>query len=289
MARRSECKGGGETRANGNCTKPGPDDLPVQCVGAWATDKHHYLRQYIGATRGVRAKFLPPQGQGGAAFIDLFAGPGMVRVRDTGEIREGSPLIALAHAEVPFSKVILCDQDAENASTLRARVASTGREVKVFEGDSNALIDEIAGEVPQYGLNFALVDPFGLQALKFSTLERLAKHDRMDLLVHFPIGDIKRNLEQYASTRQALTEALGTSLWESELPLLTPDAGRLIEIFKRQLSTLGYGSQDVRSEPIKNNQNLPIYYLVYASKSQRGDKIWQSITKNKPSGQREMF
>ncbi len=289
MARKAECKGGGETRANGNCANPGPDGLPVQCVGAWAADKHHYLRQYIGATRGVRAKFLPPQGKGGAAFIDLFAGPGMLRIRDTGEIGEGSPLIALAHAEAPFSKVVLCDQNAENAAALRARTISAASRVKVFEGDSNALIDEIAGEVPRYGLNFALVDPFGLQALKFATLERLAKLERMDLLVHFPTGDIKRNLEQYASTRQALTEALGTSSWESELPLLTPDAGRLIEIFKRQLSTLGYGSQDVRSEPIKNNRNLPMYYLVYASKSARGDKIWQSITKSKPSGQREMF
>ncbi len=35
--------------------------------------------------------------------------------------------------------------------------------------------------------------------------------------------------------------------------------------------------------------NLPLYYLVYASKSERGDKIWQSITKNKPSGQRGLF
>ena len=60
----------------------------------------------------------------------------------------------------------------------------------------------------------------------------------------------------------------------------------LIEVFKKQLGKLGYHSQHVRSEPIRNNQNATLYYLVYASKSVRGDKIWQSITKNKPSGQK---
>lgn len=66
------------------------------------------------------------------------------------------------------------------------------------------------------------------------------------------------------------------------------DVGRLIDVFKTQLCTLGYGSKAVRSEPIKNNQGVTLYYLVYASKSERGDAIWRSITKNKPSGQRGM-
>jgi len=109
----------------------------------------------------------------------------------------------------------------------------------------------------------------------------------MDLIVHFPTADIKRNLKQNESTKQWLTDALGTSSWTSELTSLT-DVARIIDVFKRQLTTLGYGSQQVRSEPIKNKKNLPLYYLVFASKSERGDAIWQSITKNKPSGQQGM-
>ncbi len=259
----------------------------MQCVGIWAVDKHHYLRQYIGATRAVRKKFLEPQGHGGAGFIDIFAGPGMVRVRDTGDVREGSPLIALHHREAPFSKLIFCDNDSDNVAALRTRTASDAGRVEVIVGDSNKMIERIAFESPEYGLNIALVDPFALSALKFATLERLAKFQRMDLIVHFPTADIKRNLEQNDNTKAWLTEALGTSSWVSELTSMT-DVGRLIDLFKKQLSTLGYGSQQVRSEPIKNNQNLPLYYLVYASKSERGDAIWQSITRNKPSGQRGM-
>jgi three-Cys-motif partner protein len=283
----AECKGGGETLENGNCTVAGPDGRAVQCVGIWATDKHHYLRQYIQATWGVRAKYLKPRGHGGAAFIDLFAGPGMLRVRDTGEIREGSPLIALRHKEAPFSKLIFCDRDPDNIEALGARTAADGARATVVRGDSNALIEEIATQIPEHGLNIALVDPFALSALKFRTLELLAKFSRMDLIVHFPTGDIKRNLAQHESTKVSLTEALGTSSWTSEVKSMT-DVPRLIEIFKKQLGSLGYGSKAVRSEPIRNNRNLPLYYLVYASKNERGDKIWQSITKNAPSGQRGM-
>jgi hypothetical protein len=38
-----------------------PDDgLIVGEVGQWAKEKHDRLRRYIDASRGARAKFLPP-------------------------------------------------------------------------------------------------------------------------------------------------------------------------------------------------------------------------------------
>ncbi len=285
MVTKSACKEGGETLPNGNCTVPAPDGLPAQCVGQWAADKHYYLQQYIAATRAVRAGYLPPKGQGGSAFIDLFAGPGIVRIRESGEIRDGSPMVAFRHAEAPFTRLVLCDLDAENVSALRARTASEASRVLVVNGDCNERIDEVVAAIPRHGLNIALVDPFALQALKFSTLRRLSAFKRMDLVIHFPTADIKRNLGQNKQTKRWLDEALGTKQWTTAIASSTDIAG-LIEVLKKQLGTLGYQSQHVRSAPIKNNQNATLYYLVYASKSDRGDKIWQSITKNKPSGQK---
>jgi three-Cys-motif partner protein len=285
MTTKASCKDGGETRANGNCTAPAPDGFPAQCVGQWAADKHYYLQQYIEATREVRSRFLPPKGSGGAAFIDLFAGPGIVRVRDSGEIREGSPMVALRHAAAPFTRVILCDLDSDNANALRARTSSQAGRVSVIEGDCNDKIDHVAAAIPKLGLNIALVDPFGLRALKFSSLKRLAGFKRMDLVIHFPTGDIKRNLGQSEKTKGWLDDALGTDEWARTIASPTDVAG-LIDVLKRQLGKLGYQSRDVRSEPIKNNQKSTLYHLVYASKNKLGDKIWQSITKNKPSGQK---
>ena len=155
----------------------------------------------------------------------------------------------------------------------------------MIAGDSNATIDEIALAVPEHGLNIALVDPFRLRALKFATLERLARFKRMDLVIHFPTMDIKRNLAQNKSTREALDDALGTKGWQSRVTSLS-DVSSLIDILKEQLRDLGYGGEQVRSQPIKNSQNVPLYYLVYASKHAKGGAIWQSITRNTAAGQR---
>ena len=109
------------------------DGLPVLEVGPWSAEKHDYLRRYISATRAARARFLPPAGPGGAAFIDLFAGPGRARVRGREEIIDGSPLIAAHHAEARFTHILLCELDAAHAAALRQRLAGDAR-VQVFGG-----------------------------------------------------------------------------------------------------------------------------------------------------------
>src|ERR1041384_5866540 len=76
------------------------DGLLVDEVGPWAVEKHERLRRYISASRGARAKFLPPYKEGGASYIELFSGPGRSRIRGTTQIIDGSPIVAYkaAHA-----------------------------------------------------------------------------------------------------------------------------------------------------------------------------------------------
>ena len=281
----NECKYGGKTKRNGNCSKPGADGLPVQCVGGWARDKNFFVFRYIEATRAVRLKYLPPK-VGGAAFIDLFAGPGMKRLQKTGVILDGTPLLAAKHTDAPFTRIVACDIDAENVAALTERLGRFSSETRVVCGDCNGKIDEIVASVPPYGLNLALVDPFGLKDLKFQTLQRLAEFKRMDLIVHFPTGDIKRNLGQYRTTERWLDEALGTRRWR-ERQRDKRDVAALVEVFSEQLQLLGYGESDVKHHPsVRNDQGVPLYYLVYASKHDRGNRIWKSLLKQLPTGQK---
>lgn len=114
MAAGGRCRVGGETKSNGNCTNPGPDGLVVQCVGAWAKEKHDYVRRYIAATHAARRKYLVSKGRrpaGGAGYIELFAGPGGARIRSSDEIIDGSPLVAAKHSDAPFTKLIYADKD----------------------------------------------------------------------------------------------------------------------------------------------------------------------------------
>ena len=285
------CRFGGPTKANGNCTRPGDDGLPVQCVGAWAREKHDVLRRYVEATRSTRAKYLPPQPEpGGAAFIDLFAGPGRARVRGTNEVVDGSPLIAFKHGEQPFTKLVLCDVDAENVETLRRRTAGQPARAVVEHGDCNEIIDKLVKRIPPHGLNLALIDPFSLGALRFGTVEKLARFKRMDLIVFFPVWQIRRFADVHrARYEPMLTNALGTDEWKGVLKR-SPDAARLIPLFHRQLERrFGYTPENTYSAPIRISNQVALYHLVFASKHSRGDGIWESVTRRNRAGQARLF
>lgn len=283
-----DCPFGGRTKPNGNCSVPGDDGVAVQCVGPWTKHKHDVLSRYIAATRAARAKYLPPA-LGGAAFIDLFAGPGRARVRESGELIDGSPLIAVKHVDSPFTKIICCDAAAENVDALKRRTESDRARVRVLHGDCNELVDTIVAATPAHGLNLALIDPFGLAGLRFETLARLGSLDRMDLIVFFPVGEMRRFLDVHRSRYGPLvTGALGTSDWQTTVRKGT-DAARLIPILHRQLQErCGYTSSNTYSMPIRAG-GVPLYHLVFASKHARGDKIWESVTRRSGSGQGRLF
>ncbi len=268
--------------ANFNCLDADPaDGLVVQCVGEWEREKHDPLERYIEASAGPRSKFLRPRPgvvSGGAAFIDLYAGPGRARVRSSGSIVDGSPLIALKHGKAPFTKVILCDIDPVNADALRRRVAPYGPRAVVIEGDCHANIDRIVAEIPRAGLNIALVDPFSLGQHDFDTIARLARIDRMDMLIHFPTMDAKRNWGQGSELR--LTKALGTDAWRGKVRR-PREVTRAIDTLRERLKEFGYTGNNVRSVEVTNSTGGVLYHLVYVSKHELGDKIWDSIAKRK--------
>lgn len=285
------CQFGGETNRNLNCTIPAPDDgLPVQCVGPWSQEKHEILGKYLAGSGGPRRGYLPPPiGRGGgAAFVDLFAGPGRARVRTSGRLVDGSPLIALKQP-VGFTRLVLCELDAENVSTLRTRTASARVPVTIVPGDCNEKVADVVAAIPKAGLNVALVDPYGLEGLRFETIARLAHFQRMDLVLFFPIGEIRRNLERYRARYTALlNRTLGSEDWQKAVRG-TRDVFKLIPFFQRQLQGLGYSAEQVRTAEMKSDTNVPLYHLVFASKHPRGSAIWKSITKRTPAGQARLF
>lgn len=288
MTEDEKCSGGAR-KANGNCTLPSADDkIAVQCVGDWATEKHDYLRRYVEATHGPRSRYLKPAAvrpAGGAGFIDLFSGPGRARIRTTGQVVDGSPLIALRHTKAAFTKVVLCDMDAENIAALKQRTASDAARTDIVQGDCNTRIDDLVKLLPPHGLNMAFVDPFALSALSFATLRALAKAERMDLILHFPTADIKRN---HQNNEDALERFLGTGSWKGKFNG-PEDIGVLIDTLRAQLAGLGYTGENVRAVAVKNQKKNILYHLVFASKSKLGDKIWKTIIDTNANGQRELF
>ena len=101
------------------------DGLPLDEVGAWAKDKHDRLRKYVDISRAARRKFV--QGSGGATYIDLYCGTGRAIVRESGEIIDGSPLVAFKCANeggVPFSQFHIADADQAKCNACAKRIAN---------------------------------------------------------------------------------------------------------------------------------------------------------------------
>ncbi len=64
-----------------------------EIVGPWAKDKHTRLANYVGISRSVRKQFIGGS-KAGATYIDLYSGPGRVRMRENVYAADGSPLVA---------------------------------------------------------------------------------------------------------------------------------------------------------------------------------------------------
>ncbi len=272
----------------GNCTRGSDDGLPVQCVGEWVpAEKHAYVRRYIEATYAFRDLFLPPAGKGGAGYVELFAGPGRGRVRERNDVApfvKGSPFIALDQEKGAFTSVVLCEKDPVNADALTIRTREHADRVRVIVGDCNDVIDRVIANVPTYGLNLALVDPYGLKSLRFETLQKLARVKRMDLILHFPTGTIKRNLgSNPTATGQWIDRFLGTDVWRQKVTK-PHHAVLLIDVLREQLVASGYTGASVRSVAIENSAHARMYHLVFVSKHPRADQIWDSLIKKNEDG-----
>jgi three-Cys-motif partner protein len=277
------------------CERVSEDDgLPTRSdVGAWTEDKLYYWNRYIEIT--TTAMVGNPKWRGGIVYVDLFAGPGICTLRETGRRIPGSALLA-AWAPKPFDKILVCEKDSTLADACRRRLANTAiaDRVNLFVGDCNSEIVRIEREIPESALVLAFVDPEGLH-VHLETLETLTKKRRVDLLVLFADRmDIVRNVDLYASQGESnLDRFLGlTSNWRQKWDgLNSRDPASVCKFFtdlyKDQLiDRLGYSA--LTDEVMKSTRSA-LYRVVYASKHPLGLKFWNEISKIDRSGQRGLF
>jgi len=150
-----------------------------------------------------------------------------------------------------------------------------------------------------YRYHFAYIDPFAPENLSFSTLKALAQFKRMDMLIHFPIGSIHRNLDNWmGKTNTILDNFLGTDAWRERIKDARKNTKHndyyvLTDVFKEQLKSIGYPEEGLKSGisnelptvSVKNTRNVNLYVLILASRHKLAQKIWNSIIKIDSKGQ----
>lgn len=264
------------------------DGLPTPEIGSWGLEKYARVWTYDEIfARGMKAKWDL------RVYVDLFAGSGRARIRETGEVVPGSPLLAL---RIPdrFDRYVFCDASAENIAALRERVSATAPDVDVVfvPGEVNAAVSEIGSHIPQSRkgrsvLSFCFVDPFSVN-IRFETIRALSSKRPMDFLILLALGmDANRNLAAYLraeSTR--IADFLGNPQWREEWKL--ESATRrvnfmlfLAEQYAHSMARIGYlpTTPDKMYHVRSTLKNLPLYYLAFFSKHELGYKLWEQVRK----------
>lgn len=257
------------------------DGLPASVVGPWAAEKHERLRKYIDAYRAARAKFLPPKGEGGAAYIELYSGAGRSQIEGTDEFVDGSPLVAFKAARTSrtgFSDLHFNDIDPENIEALRRRIASLGGAAHYYSEPADTAVDHIIHALNPLGLHFAFLDPYNLENLPFSIVERLAKLQRMDMLIHVSIFDLQRNLRRYLDQNNGTLDAFMPG-WRARIDVRRKDEDvrtNLLQYWLGLIRALGTSPAE-GIELVSATRGQRLYWLVFVSANELGRKLWNDI------------
>ncbi len=260
------------------------DGLYTPEVGAWCEQKYllqaNYAQLFATSMKGKWDERV---------YVDLFAGAGKVRLKESAKVVLSSALLALSVKD-PFDCYIFCDQDQRCINALRTRTARSapGARVSFLHGDANVIVDEIVGQMPRYSpthsvLTFCFVDPFGMSNLRFDTIRiLLARYS--DFLVHIPAMDPRRNEERYLGDSAVVDEFLGDSKWRAgwkeQKGKVTFDY-YLAEQFSARMDSLGYehGGLDESVFVRSTDKHLPLYRLAFYSRHRLAARFWKGIKK----------
>ena len=261
---------------------PSSDGRFAVNVGPWAKEKLFYVARYCHIfNTGMKGRWNV------RTYIDLFSGPGKCVIEGTDEELDGSPLVAIG-CEVPFTHYIFNDIEPTAIEALRDRIGSLGfpkAAINYFSADCNDVIADILQQLPKASLDFCLIDPTNWQ-IRFDSIARLTKNRRMDLAITFHSGSMKRVAEL---NPEELNDFFGGSKWHERYRNMLA-SGRhegsrvLLDTYEEGLRTLGYRHLHDYIL-VKNEKGVPLYHLLFASKSPRGRDFWDKISQRSATGQ----
>lgn len=257
------------------------DRLAIPEVRIWSLEKYQLLGGYCDIfTKGMKSKW------DNLVYIDLYAGAGYSKIRETKQILKSSSLIA-ASIPVKFDKYLFCEQDPVLFNSLKRRVERdySQLDIELFNGDSNILIDDVRETIPKYSkgntvLSFSFVDPFDTN-VKFTTIKSLA-NDLVDFLILQALHmDANRNFTNYLNENsQKIANYLGNDHWRDiwkENKYSQKDFIRfLADEYDKSMESLGYLPAQRHAIKIPN-KNVPLYYLTFYSKHRRGLDFFEKV------------
>ncbi len=249
-------------------------------VGPWVQDKHVRLARYVGISRSVRAKFIG-SGKAGATFIDLYSGPGRVRVRDEVQAIDGSPLLAWHEAVdggSPFTQIHVADANPKLSEAVEARLRKVGAPVFVETGPAIETVNRVISKLDPNALHFAFLDPYNLEDLPFDIIRKLAGLKRLDVLIHVSIQDLQRNLQRYIESENSPLDSFAPGWREHVDVLRSPKLVRAkyLEYWRGLLMAETMATTEM-AELIVGTKKQRLYLLAFAARHELALEFWDKV------------
>lgn len=250
-------------------------------IGIWSEVKLAIIKEYASAyARILDAKRRESMFSLKWLYIDAFAGPGIHLSRRTGEVVDGSPLIALKTSPA-FSEYHFIDADPARAKQLRS-IAGPRTDVHVYSEDCNdVLLRDVfpRAKYADYKRALCLLDPYNIN-LKWEVIETAGQMGSIEVFLNLMIMDINRNAlrrdrdKALQSKIDQLTRLWGDETWEDAA---FSGAGNLFgnpekvsneefeEAFRDRLKRKAGFKFVSKPMPMRTKTNSVIYYLYFAS------------------------
>ncbi len=250
-------------------------------IGIWSEVKLAIIKEYAAAySRILNANQRESIRSLQWLYIDAFAGPGFHLSKTTGEVVDGSPLIALKTTP-PFSEYHFIDSDPRRAKQLKV-MAGRRTDVHVYSEDCNdILLQKIFPRAlySDYRRALCLLDPYNIN-LRWEVIETAGQMGSVEVFLNFMIMDINRNAARrdpdsfVQSKTEQLTRLWGDETWRDAAydrsgnlfgnPEKVPNEHFEAAWRERLKKKAGFKFVS-KPLPMKTRTNAVIYYLYFAS------------------------
>jgi three-Cys-motif partner protein len=261
-------------------------------IGIWSEVKLAIIKEYASAYSTImeaqRRTRIPSLRW---LYIDAYAGPGCHLSKTSGEVVDGSPLIALKTIP-PFFEYHFIDTERRRAEQLR-KLAGDRPDVFVYSEDCNTvLLRDVfpRAKYADYQRALCLLDPYNIN-LAWEVIEAAGKARSVEIFMNLMIMDINRNAmrrnpdKSIQSKVDQLTRLWGDESWK--------DAGydtwnlfrepekvsneEFAETFRQRLEKKAGFLYVPKPMPMKTKSNSTIYYLFFASQKPAAAHIVNDI------------
>jgi three-Cys-motif partner protein len=242
-----------------------------------------YFQRFTQASQSARDRI----------YIDGFAASGMGIDHRTRKEYPGSARLSL-EVDPPFTECYFVERDEARAAHLQELVESYPH-ARVRPGDANVEIPKILAGINPKAPMLAFLDPQGTE-LHWSTVKALADHKRnrgrykVELLILFPLQmAVLRLLNFKTGVVKPKHQILLDDMLGAETPwreivskrmtgeITTPEETEMafLDAYSEGLQRrLDY--EYVLHRQVASDNGRPLYYLVFASDSDVGEKIMRS-------------